>query len=238
MSSALRVFLGWDPREVAAYAVAARSIQARASVPVDIRKIRLDWLRDRGWYLRPTVRRNGQLWDVVSEAPMSTEHAIARFFVPLLCGFSGWALFADSDVLVRADLAELFALADERYAVQVVQHAYEPSETRKMDGQIQTAYARKNWSSVVLWNCAHEAHRALTINVLNGWPGRDLHAFTWLADDLIGALPAAWNHLVGVSSESAEPVKLAHFTLGLPNMAGYESCAFADEWRAAAEVCA
>jgi hypothetical protein len=225
------VFLGWDAREGVAFNVAEASIQALSSVSVAISSISYQTLCDMGVYRRPTERRDGVLWDVISEAPMSTEHAIARFFVPYLTEYSGFVLFADSDILLRDDIADLFSLADDRYAVQVVKHSYTPAETMKMDGQIQTAYARKNWSSVMLWNCEHPAHRALTLDILNHWPGRDLHAFKWLRDEEIGALPAAWNYLVGVSPKLPD-VKLAHFTLGLPNMAGYEQCEFAEEWRA------
>lgn len=231
MSTDLRVFLGWEPREAKAYDVAARSIRSRASSfrRVDIQAIQLDWLRDRGWYRRPTERRDGQLWDVISDAPMSTEHAISRFFVPMLCGFHGWAMSADCDILCRADIGELFLRARDDYAVMVVKHEHNPGTTVKMDGQIQTRYARKNWSSVMLWNCGHPAHQALTLDVLNSWPGRDLHAFNWLDDEQIGSLPAGWNHLVGVSH--GFDVKIAHFTLGTPDMVGYETCDFADEWR-------
>ncbi len=148
---------------------------------------------------------------------MSTEHAIARFFVPMLEGYRGWALFVDGDVVIRTDLDELFALADERYAVMVVKHADTPQGGPvKKDGDVQTSYARKNWSSVVLFNCGHPANRSLGTHMLNTLPGRDLHRFCWLSDAEIGTLPAGWNHLVGVEPEGQYPVHIAHFTLGTP----------------------
>lgn len=229
----MRVWLGWDPREAVPYEVAFRSIRKMASVDVHIQGISMSHLKDLGVYTRPTTTVNGRLWDVLSEAPMSTTHAIARFFVPFLQGHRGWAVSADGDVLCRADISDLMLLADARYAVMVVQHQHEPVDRRKMDGQIQTSYARKNWSSVILWNCAHPAHQALTLDVLNTWPGRDLHAFRWLKDAEIGELPIAWNHLVGVCPPNHD-AKLVHFTLGTPDMAGYEEGEFADEWRAMA----
>lgn len=224
----LRIFLGYDSREDVPYAVAEQSIRAHASAPVSIEPIRLATLQAQGWYTRPIERRDGRLFDPISEAPMSTEHAIARFFVPHLVEFQGWALSADCDILCRTDIASLFALADPRFAVMVVKHQHDPAEVAKMDGQIQTAYARKNWSSVILWHCAHPAHRALTREVLNSWPGRDLHAFRWLADDEIGTLPGQWNHLVNVDPNPA----LVHFTLGTPDMPGCEAVPYADEWHA------
>lgn len=215
----LSVFLGYDAHEHAAYEVAKFSIERRASVPVLVTPLVLSQLSH--VMHRPVERRDGRLWCPISEAPMSTEFAISRFCVPFLQQ-EGWALFADCDVLCLADIAELFALADPHYAVQVVKHEYVPVAGKKMDGQTQTAYPRKNWSSVVLWNCAHHSHARLTHNNLNHWPGRDLHAFKWLDDGEIGELPQEWNWLVGVTQEEIGMsdmlpyAKLLHFTLGGP----------------------
>lgn len=223
-----RVFLGSDSREQNAFIVAESSIFTHTKEETLINALDMNTLRK--YYTRPTERRDGKLWDVISEAPMSTEHAIARFFVPILCGYYGWALFCDCDVMLREDLKHLFDLCDNSFAVKVVQHDYTPVESVKMDGQVQTQYSRKNWSSVILWNCGHPANRALTLDVLNSWPGRDLHAFKWLRDAEIGALPAGWNYLVGVEELPRSAIKLAHFTLGTPDMPSYENCELAEEW--------
>ena len=227
----LKVFVGWDPREVAAYQVCVRSLAAQSSVALDIEPLVLGHLQALGLYRRPTARRGGRLWDLISDAPMSTEFALTRFLVPHLAGRGGWALFCDADFLWRADVAELLELADPRTAVQVVKHDHRPRETSKMDGQAQVPYARKNWSSLVLWNCCHPAHAALTLGEINGVPGRHLHAFHWLEDALIGALPEHWNWLEGWSSPALEP-KAVHYTRGTPDMAGHAGAPFAGEWRA------
>lgn len=223
----LQVFLGWDGAQTRAWNIARSSLMAHSLTPVEAHRVTMTALR--GLYQRPTSMHDGRLWDDISDAPMSTGHAIARFFVPHLTARDGWALFTDGDVLFRKDVAELFALADSRFAIQVVQHQHEPIETTKMDGQVQTRYARKNWSSVMLWNLEHPAHDALTMSMLNTVPGRDLHRFCWLDDDLIGSLPAEWNWLVGHSSALIDPA-IVHFTDGLPDQPGYESAPFADEW--------
>jgi hypothetical protein len=178
---------------------------------------------------------NGQYYDEISDAPMSTDHAIARFFVPYLCGYKGWALFTDGDVLFRDDVRHVFAMADSRYAVKVVKHPPLLVEGQKKDGHIQQAYPRKNWSSVVLWNCGHQANRALTLEVVNSWPGRDLHAFQWLEQYEIGDLPSRWNYLEGVSFHQSMPA-LVHYTLGTPDVPGHEHAAFAEEWLSFATV--
>lgn len=231
-----RWFAGWDPRELRAWNVAHRSGFVQSHGQVDIRRLAMGELVARGLYWRSTHEMpNGGYWDVLSEAPMSTGHAIGRFLVPALCEFQGWALFSDGDVLVRRDLAALFALADPAYAVQVVQHAgYVPADALKMDGQVQTVYPRKNWSSVILFHCGHPANAALTPALVNTVPGRDLHRFCWLDDALIGALPPEWNVLIGEQAH-ADPA-IAHFTRGTPDMAGYEQQPFADEWYAVARA--
>lgn len=171
------------------------------------------------------------MWDVISDAPMSTQHANARFLVPHLAG-SGWALFMDGDMLVRGNLARVFEGLDTSKAVYCVQHRHEPEPGIKMDGQSQTRYARKNWSSFVIFNCDHVANRALTLDVVNNTPGRDLHRFFWLADCDIGALPQEYNFLVGHTDPTIDPI-VAHFTDGCPDMDGYREVPFADEWRSA-----
>lgn len=218
----LQVYVGWDPHEAVAYDVAEFSIRKRATVPVDVRPIKLHEVRE--ILTRPIEKKDGKLWCPISQAPMATEFAVSRFMVPFLQK-TGWALFMDCDMLVQKDIAQLFALADPQYAVMVVKHKQVPKEKTKADGQIQTYYHRKNWSSVVLWNCDHPGNRRLTLEALNTWPGRDLHAFKWLEDTEIGELPHEWNILVDVSSPG-----ILHYTLGGPWLPNYKRCGYSREW--------
>lgn len=302
-----RIYIGFDRREAAAYKVAKRSMKRRSSVPLDIVPLKLN--RVQGILNRPVEIKDGKMWCPISQAPMATEFAISRFAVPFLAK-TGWALFVDCDVVCLSDIAELFAIADDKFAVMCVKHDSRPmirawkyfvsprnpiprqlwvSDGRnmfhkdahdgvawkigegpgvacvevfgdealavwenlkaevkegmqlgedlqhlrdhysKMDGQLQTDYPRKNWSSVVLWNCDHPANKELTIEVLNTWPGRDLHAFKWLKDEEIGNLPVEWNYLVGVTTEPVKP-KLAHFTLGGPWFKDWKGGPMDDLW--------
>lgn len=222
------VWIGYEPREQDAFEVAVNSLRAHSG-DVDFYAVDLGNLVPMGLYQRPTTRNEGRLWDKISGAPMSTEFAISRFFVPILDREHDWAVFMDCDVMLRADIAELFELADPTKAIQVVQHEHRGAELVKMDGQPQTSYPRKNWSSVMLWNLRHPANSALTLGKLNSWAGRALHAFQWLDDSFIGALPPEWNHLVGVEPENPD-AKLVHFTLGVPSMEGYGDCEHSREW--------
>ena len=221
-----RIYIGYDPREDEAYEVARRSIWKRTKEPLQIYPLRLEHL---GMLTRPIEKKDGQLWCPISEAPMSTEFAISRFCVPFLQD-KGWALFLDCDTLCHEDIGNLFDLADEKYAVQVVKHRQENGETTKMDGQIQTYYSRKNWSSVVLWNLDHPANKSFRVEQLNSWPGRDLHAFKWLKDSEIGELPQKWNWLINVTEGEPKEEGIWHFTLGIPTFAGYDQGSYAKEW--------
>jgi hypothetical protein len=231
MHEAYSIWVGFDPRpaESQGFAVARQSIRRHCNMPIPVFGLNLDVLREQGLYTRPTERIDGKLWDVISQAPMSTEFAISRFLVPYLAK-RGWALFVDADVMARASLTDLFAQADSSKACMVVKHADYMTGLTKMDGQHQTAYARKNWSSVVLWNCNHPGAKHLTPAIVNSQRGLWLHQFAWLDDEDIGELDPCWNHLVGnvIPNPTA---KLVHFTNGTPNMPGYEQCEFADEWR-------
>lgn len=227
------IYIGHDPRlvEAISFSVAQRSIQRRLTEAIPIHSLKLAMLREQGLYTRVTEVRDGRLWDLISNAPMSTEFAISRFLVPHIAR-EGWALFVDCDVMARACLSELFACADQSKACMVVKHApYQPAADVKMDGQVQTAYARKNWSSVVLWNCDHPGTRSLTPAIVNTQRGLWLHQFTWLDDSEIGELDPRWNHLVGEAPPRPD-AKLVHFTGGCPCIKGLEHCEYASEWLA------
>ena len=227
------IWIGYDPREADAFALARYTIQKHLTQPIPVHGLVLSNLRKRGLYTRPHEQRGLQMWDVVSDAPMSTEFACSRFLVPHLAE-SGWALFMDCDMLVRTNLVRFFEeIVDPKYAVMCVMHDHVPDSTVKMDSQMQTRYARKNWSSVMAFNVDHDANKWLTPAHVNETPGRDLHRFSWLNDDQIGELGPEWNYLVGHTKlpRGVEP-KIVHHTDGIPSMAGYEDTEYADEWRA------
>jgi lipopolysaccharide biosynthesis glycosyltransferase len=226
----ISVWIGFDPREAAAFAALRQSIRLwNKQLPVH--GLVLSDLRERGLYTRPTERRLGRLYDVISEHSMATEFAISRFLVPHLAQ-RGLALFMDCDMLARANLARVFNEVSKSKAVTCVKHAYQPPEGEKMDGQVQTAYPRKNWSSFMVFNCDHPSNKKLTPELVNSLPGRDLHRFCWLEDDEIGEFGPEWNWLVGHSSDNIDP-KVVHYTEGGPWFTGFEDVPYAGEWREA-----
>ena len=215
----MKVFVGYDPREDIAYQVCKHSIltkQPEANVQPLVQKE----LRDAGWYNRPIDKL------------ASTEFTFTRFLVPELANFEGWAVFMDCDMILTTDIKELFDQADDRYAVMCVQHDYTPKEGMKMDGQKQTIYPRKNWSSVVLFNCAHPSNARLTQDMVNDTElnGAYFHRFSWLKDEEIGELDHTWNYLVGVYHDIETP-KLIHYTEGGPWFENYRNCEFSDLWK-------
>jgi len=139
-------------------------------------------------------------------------------------------------MLLRTDIAELFAQADDTKAVMCVQHDYAPKEATKMDGQRQTVYPRKNWSSMMLINCGHPANKRLNIDLVNEKElnGAYFHRFSWLGgnDDLIGELSPEWNWLVGHYEEPKDGTpKLLHYTEGGPWFENYRDCDYNQEWK-------
>lgn len=213
--------MGYDAAEAEAYSVAARSLEAFGidPEPLDAERLRATGLLTR------LVDDRGQKYDLSSNAPCSTDFATSRFLVPLLCQ-SGWALFTDCDVVFLADPRDM--PRDSSRAVMVVKHEHRGRGT-KMGGMAQTAYRRKNWSSVMLFNCDHPANRRLSLRDVNERPGRDLHAFYWLHDSEIGELPMDWNWLVNVQPKPLAP-KIAHFTLGGPWIEGWTPAPHDELW--------
>ena len=212
----IRVFIGFDTVETVSYHVLSHSIQARCSEPVSITPLMLTQLSG----LMTRERHNLQ----------STEFSFSRFLVPHLCDYQGWALFMDCDMLVLDDMADLWKLRDDNFAVQVVKHDHVPKETTKFLGKPQSKYEKKNWSSVMLFN--NEMCKALTPDFVNTATGLELHRYQWLdGDHLIGDIPHRWNHLVGYDETvPVGEVSNLHYTIGGPYFDDYKDTDYAAEW--------
>ena len=219
MTTPFRIFIGWDSREPEAYDVAEYSLRRHASIPVEVHPIKADELRAQGLFTRE------------KDPLASTEFTYTRFLTPALAGFKGWALFCDCDFLWLGDIAGLTEYTRTPKAVYCVQHDYKPKETVKMDGAVQTSYPRKNWSSLMLFNCDHPAVKKLTPDVVNRETGAYLHRMQWAADDEIGALPVEWNWLEGWNDKPASGTpKAVHFTRGGPWFENWQNVDYGDLW--------
>ena len=210
----INVFIGYDSNEKVAFNTLSYSILKRSTKPVAITPIYLPNIKD------DFVRERNNL--------SSTEFSFSRFIIPHLMNYRGWALFMDCDMLMFEDIAELWRLRDDKYAVQVCKHDYTPKNTTKFLGQTQTAYPKKNWSSFMLMNCAKCS--ALTPDYVNSATGLELHQFKWLeGDHLIGDLPLEWNWLVG-EYDHKEDVNNVHFTEGGPWFKEYKDVDYSQDW--------
>lgn len=232
MTQALPCYVGYDSREDDAYRVCKFTLNT-ATAPVHVVKLDQGPLRKIGLYDRPFDVVDGQRIDERDGRPFSTDFSFSRFLVPALCLYQGWALFCDDDFMFTRDIAELFALGDPKFAAMCVKHNHDPVESYKMDGVVQSKYRRKNWSSLILWNCGHPSNAGITPQAVNYETGQWLHALSWLRDDEIGELPATWNWLCGVNDPlpNNEVPAGIHYTLGIPSWRGYENSAYADLWR-------
>jgi len=219
MAEPFRIYVGWDAREPEAYDVAEFSLKRRASIPLAVMPIKLDELRARGLYHR-------------DQDPLaSTEFTYSRFLTPALADYRGWALFCDCDFLWLADVAGLVEYTRAPKAVYCVQHDYRPTETTKMDGAAQTVYPRKNWSSLMLFNCDHPAVGSLTPEVVNRESGAYLHRMQWVNDEDIGALPVDWNWLEGWNQKPAQDTpNVVHFTRGGPWFERWQNVDYGELW--------
>lgn len=215
----MKVYIGFDSREAVGTYVARHSIERRTKSDVCFVYLKHRNLRKAGFFKRPWIVDNdtGNWRDLIDGRPFSTEFSHTRFLVPALMKYRGWALFFDSDMIFLSDIAKLFALADNRYAVMCVKHNHMPSEIKKMDEREQAKYYRKNWSSFVLWNCGHPSNAALTPEIVNTQSGTWMHGFSWLQPEEIGALPLSYNYIPGVSpSLPLDKIDVLHWTDGGP----------------------
>ena len=215
----LRVYIGWDSREDLAFQVARQSLIRHSSIALEIIPIKINELIDRGLYTREI------------DPLASTEFTYSRFLTPSLAGFDGWAIFCDCDFLFFDDVKDLLHYQDPKYAVCCVQHEYSPKDSVKMDGQIQTNYPRKNWSSMMMFNCAHPSVKKLSVETVNRETGAYLHRMQWAKDSEIGAIPTKWNWLEGWNEKPQEGYPSGvHYTRGGPWFDNWQGVEYAAEW--------
>ncbi len=210
------ICIGYDPRESAVYSVLEKSLMETSSSPLALIPLHAPML-------------NG--FDGQQDG--TNAFIYSRFLVPELMDFQGWAVYMDSDMLFRDDIAKLWELRNDDYAVMVVKHQYHTTQSRKFINTPLEAengnYPRKNWSSLVLWNCGHPQNRILNRKFVSEAGGRILHRFSWLQDKQIGHIHSDWNHLVGELPKNPM-AKNVHYTLGAPGFEHYRDCAFSEEW--------
>jgi len=207
------VFIGYDHREAIAYHVCVNSIIRHSSKPISITPLCLQNLGDYS-----ETHTDG-----------SNQFIYSRFLVPHLMQYQGWAIFMDGDMLLREDIHQLWQLRDDSKAVMVVKHDYRTRRQEKYLGSRNEDYPRKNWSSVILWNCGHPANLAVTPEFVQSATGAQVHRFTWLHDDLIGELPREWNWLPDEFGANPDAC-LLHYTLGTPSFHDFATTPQGDEW--------
>ena len=204
------IFIGYDYRERAATNVLIDSLYQNSSVPISITPLITSQLVKQNLFYRKR------------DPKQSTDFSFTRFLVPHLMNYKGWAIFMDCDMLCFDDINKLWLKKDDKYSLMCVKHNHIPAEKTKFQGEIQSQYPKKNWSSLMLFNC--EKCKNLSINYVNEASGLELHRFLWLeGDELIGGIDESWNFLIGVDNNDNHDLKnetknpsLVHWTLGGP----------------------
>ena len=209
----INLYVGYDEREAIAYHVFCHSVIKNTSIPVKITPLVLSQLKEFN----------------ETHQDRSNDFVYSRFLTPYLNEFDGWAIFADGDMICQADLKELIGMADPNKALMVVKHDYQTKASIKYLGNINENYPRKNWSSVILWNCSHPKHKILTPEFISNQTGKFLHRFSWLDDNDIGELPVEWNWLA-CEYEKNTDAKLIHYTLGTPCFKDFRDTDMAEIW--------
>jgi len=213
--SEIRLFVGYDERESVVFHAFNQSVLDNTRSPVAISPL-----------------HEPMLDEFDGQQDGTNKFVYSRYLVPYMMHYQGWAIFCDGDMIALGDMKELWDMRDPTKAVQVVKHNYKTSSPRKYIGtpieDDNVDYPRKNWSSVVIWNCSHPSNLCLTKDYVATAGARVLHRFMWLRDSEIGALPIEWNMLV--NEVECENPKLVHYTLGCPGIEGYEDCPHAQTW--------
>ncbi len=209
----VKIYIGFDQRESVAYHTFVQSLIDHASIPLDITPLAVKTLK--GYEEKHEDKSN--------------DFVYSRFLTPFLNDFKGWAIFVDGDMICQTDIKELLDLSDNSKALQVVKHDYKTKANQKYLGNTNQDYPRKNWSSVILWNCAHPKHKLLTPDFIANESGKYLHRFSWLEDSEIGGLPKEWNWLA-TEYPNNDQANIIHYTLGTPCFKDYRDTEMSDIW--------
>jgi lipopolysaccharide biosynthesis glycosyltransferase len=216
MADCIKIVVGFDQREAIAYHAFSQSVLEKSSLPV----------------LFLPLSMNSLIGYKETHQDKSNDFVYSRFLTPYLNNFQGWAIFADGDMVCQSDIRELWDLRDETKALQVVMHDYKTKFNQKYLGNTNENYPRKNWSSLILWNCSHPKHKVLTPDFISNQTGKYLHRFSWLDDEDIGELPIEWNWLA-IEYPNHPKAKIVHYTLGTPCFKDYRDSEMADVWHEA-----
>ena len=214
MNDIVDVVVGFDQREAVAYHVFTQSVIEKSSIPIRFLPLNINSLT-----AYKETHRDG-----------SKEFIYSRFLVPYLMNFNGWAIYADGDMVCLEDIKKLWNLRDNKYAIQVVKHDYKTKIKNKYWGNKNENYPRKNWSSLILWNCEHESHKILTPDFIQKQTGAFLHRFNWIKDSEIGDINKEWNWLA-MEYEEKQDINLIHYTIGTPCFEEYENSSLASYWK-------
>ena len=225
----IQIFIGFDHRERAATNVLIDSLYSNSSLPISITPLITSQLKKKNLYWRER------------DENQSTDFSFTRFLVPYMMNYKGWAVFMDCDMLCRTDISELVDFCVDKYSLLCVKHNHLPTEKVKFQGEKQTSYPKKNWSSLMVFNCTK--CKSLSLDYVNTASGLDLHRFNWLdGDHLIGSIDENWNYLVEVNNHEKiidyEKIKMLHWTLGGPWFKDqrFSGERFAAEWFAARDT--
>jgi lipopolysaccharide biosynthesis glycosyltransferase len=216
MADCIKIVVGFDQREAIAYHAFSQSVLEKSSLPV----------------LFLPLSMNSLIGYKETHQDKSNDFVYSRFLTPYLNNFQGWAIFADGDMVCQSDIRELWDLRDETKALQVVMHDYKTKFNQKYLGNTNENYPRKNWSSLILWNCSHPKHKVLTPDFISNQTGKYLHRFSWLDDEDIGELPIEWNWLA-IEYPNHPKAKIVHYTLGTPCFKDYRDSEMSDVWHEA-----
>ena len=216
MNEIADIVVGFDQKESVAYHTFTQSVIQKSTMPVRFMPLSIDSLTN-----YKEVHKDG-----------SNEFIYSRFLVPYLMNFKGWAIYADGDMVCLKDIKKLWDLRDDKFAIQVVKHDYKTKIKTKYWGNKNEDYPRKNWSSLILWNCNHESHKMLTPEFIQKQTGAFLHRFSWIKDEEIGEIEKEWNWLAIEYPEIEDP-SVIHYTLGTPCFKEYKETSMSKYWKEA-----
>ena len=155
-------------------------------------------------------------------ANQSTEFTYSRFLIPYLENYEGFSIFLDDDILFTESILPMFYFLDLDDAVACIKYDFDKYVDTKFNGEKNVSYPKKLWSSLMIFNNAHEDCKKLTPEIVNTESGKYLHQFEWT--DKISEIPDWYVFTEGHDTEETNWRPSAyHYTRGGPWIEGMDT---------------
>ena len=209
----LNIYIGYDSRHTSVAELNKKCLEHALSLVQVLVKHIIKWI---SWVPEIKFLDISKIPEYTRDyANQSTEFTYSRFLIPYLENYEGFSIFLDDDILFTESILPMFYFLDLDDAVACIKYDFDKYVDTKFNGEKNVSYPKKLWSSLMIFNNAHEDCKKLTPEIVNTESGKYLHQFEWT--DKISEIPDWYVFTEGHDTEETNWRPSAyHYTRGGP----------------------